>query len=230
MARPFRATFRFGWSGVEAARAEAQLTIKSGLATVKVSGGTRGMVRSLWKLDALHSSIFQVHGLRPVGFYQEERYSNRRIFTWAAFKEDALWRLRQRSPDGGPSRWKAVRFQPIRDIVSAMFFVRSQPLRSGDKISLVAYPGDSPFFVEVEVSGREKLSLQGVWRDSIRMEFRLHRLSLEHGATLQKHGKFRKGTVWISDDAMRFPLRAEVDIFVGSIFAELVTLDKPGKL
>jgi hypothetical protein len=38
------------------------------------------------------------------------------------------------------------------------------------------------------------------------------------------HGKFRSGSVWISDDADRIPLRAEVDIFIGYVFGELESL------
>jgi hypothetical protein len=38
---------------------------------------------------------------------------------------------------------------------------------------------------------------------------------------LAPHKKFRSGRVWISDDARRLPLRAEVDVFIGSVFAEL---------
>jgi hypothetical protein len=38
---------------------------------------------------------------------------------------------------------------------------------------------------------------------------------------LEPHRKFRRATVWISDDANRIPLRIEAQIFVGTVFAEL---------
>jgi hypothetical protein len=41
---------------------------------------------------------------------------------------------------------------------------------------------------------------------------------------LAPHKKFRSGRVWMSDDSRRLPLKAEVDVFIGSVFAELVKI------
>jgi hypothetical protein len=38
---------------------------------------------------------------------------------------------------------------------------------------------------------------------------------------LQPHRKFRRASIWVSDDSDRLLLRAEAQIFVGSVFAEL---------
>ena len=35
------------------------------------------------------------------------------------------------------------------------------------------------------------------------------------------HRKFRRATAWVSDDSNRLPLRIEAQIFVGTVFAEL---------
>jgi hypothetical protein len=42
---------------------------------------------------------------------------------------------------------------------------------------------------------------------------------------LTPHKKFRSGRIWMSDDTRRLPLKAEVDVFVGSVFAELVEIN-----
>ena len=39
--------------------------------------------------------------------------------------------------------------------------------------------------------------------------------------SLQPHKKFQRGTVWVSDDEVRLPLRVEVKVFIGHVFAEL---------
>jgi hypothetical protein len=44
---------------------------------------------------------------------------------------------------------------------------------------------------------------------------------------LAPHKKFRSGRVWISDDSRRIPLKAEVDVFIGSVFAKLVKVSPP---
>jgi hypothetical protein len=38
---------------------------------------------------------------------------------------------------------------------------------------------------------------------------------------LEPHRKFRRATIWISDDQDRIPLRIDAQIFVGTVFAEL---------
>ena len=226
MTPPFQASFRFGWSGIEAASAEARLDIERGVAKVFVKGGTTGVAKGLWKLEATHEAAFEVRGLKPLGFLQVEEYSNRRLTTEAIFKKDGLWRLRQRTPHGGPSKWKHIQIEPIRDIVSAMFFFRSQPLLARDKLAVIAFPGDSPFLFQAVVGKREKVTIRGQQRPAIRLDFKIQRIEIKKNEPprLQEHGKFRKGSVWISDDDYRFPLRAEVDIFIGSVFAELETL------
>lgn len=229
MIQPFRASMRFGWSGFEAARAEAVMTSRGGRVEIRVTGGTTGVVRGLWKLDARHRCTFFEQGLRPDYFHQEETYSNRKITTEAVFQKDGLWRKRETVPGTG-AKWKKIRIEPIRDIISAMFYVRSQPLTPRTELSFLAFPGDSPFLVRVRVVGRETLTWKGTRRPAIKLELQLQRILLEkdEAPRLQAHGKFRKGTVWLTDDRERFPLRAEVDVFIGSVFAELESVTFSG--
>jgi hypothetical protein len=227
MVRPFRATFRFGWAGIEAAKAEATLVIRGGIARTHVVGATTGLARALYRLDATHESAFRVHDFKPRGFTQIERYKNRTITTRGAYHPEGLRRLRTRTPRGGPAKWRTVRLAPVRDIIPSLFFARSQRLEPGDTISLLAYPGDSPFLVEASVIRRETIQIAGSDRKTLRIAIRLQKILLEKNQPprLHPHAKFRSGTVWISDDSNRFPLRVEVDIFIGSVFAELESLE-----
>ncbi len=226
MIAPFEADFRFGWSGIEAARATVRFSIQGGTATVRASGGTTGFARTLWRLDANHTARFLPADLRPLDFFQEERYARKILTTQAVFRPDGLWRLRERRPQGGPARWKPIRVEPVFDMATALFLVRSQRLADGQRIPVVAFPGDSPFLVEVTVVRREPLTLRGKTLPAIRLDLKIRRIVSDKDAPprLVSHTKFRTGTAWISDDARRFPLRAEVDLFIGSIFAEVTRL------
>jgi len=46
---------------------------------------------------------------------------------------------------------------------------------------------------------------------------------------LEPYRKFRRATIWVSDDAERILLRIEAQVFVGTVFAELqsVRFDTP---
>ncbi len=230
--RPFSGEFRFGWSGIDAARAKARVTTKGGEMNVSVEGGTTGVARSLWQISAKHNALMKSPSFKSISFTQTERYAKRAVYTQAVFKPDGLWRKRQVIPDPGKTpRWKLINVEPVRDIIAAMFFIRSQKLDTGDKVGIVAFPGDSPFLVETEVLAHEQIRIGGQPRKAIKLDFKLQRLVLEDNEVvrLEPNKKFRSGTVWLSDDDDRVPLRAEVEIFVGYVFGELTELsfEKP---
>lgn len=225
LVRPFSAEFRFGWSDIEAASAKARLWYSEDKINVEVEGGTNGLARTLWQLDARHEAVILKEGLKPVGFLQTEKYAKKRVRTEAVFKPEGLWRIRAVPSDPkNVARWKRIKVEPVRDIISAMLLIRSQVLNNGDKIAVVAFPGDAPFLVDVTVAKREQIRTAGTLRRAIKLDFEIQRIDVKKKGRLVPHGKFRSGSVWISDDENRIPLRAEVDIFIGYVFGELESL------
>ena len=225
LVRPFSGEFRFGWSDIEAASAKARLWYSGDEIIVEVEGGTNGLARTLWQLDARHRAVILKEGLKPVEFSQLEKYTKKRVRTEAVFKPDGLWRIRAVTPDPkNVARWKRIKVEPVRDIISAMLLIRSQILNNGDRIGVVAFPGDAPFLVEVTVAKREQIRIAGELRKAIKLDFQIQRIDVKKKGRLAPHGKFRSGSVWISDDENRIPLRAEVDIFIGYVFGELESL------
>ena len=55
--------------------------------------------------------------------------------------------------------------------------------------------------------------------NAIKLDLQLKRIN-KH-LELEPHRKFRRATIWVSDDADRLLLRIEAQIFVGTVFAEL---------
>ena len=86
----------------------------------------------------------------------------KKVRTEAVFKPDGLWRIRAVTSDPkNVARWKKIKVEPVRDIISAMLLIRSQALNDGDKIGVVAFPGDAPFLVEVTVAKHEQIRVAG---------------------------------------------------------------------
>lgn len=223
--RPFSGEFRFGWSEIGAASAKARLWYSGDKILVEVQGGTDGLARTLWQLDARHKAVILQDGLKPVAFEQVERYAKKKVRTEAVFKPDGLWRIRAVTPDPkNVARWKRIKVEPIRDIISAMLLIRSQELNDGDRIGIVAFPGDAPFLVEVTVARHEQIRIASRLRKTIKLDFQIQRIDTKNKDRLAPHGKFKNGTVWISDDENRVPLRAEVNIFIGYVFGELANI------
>ena len=95
--------------------------------------------------------------------------------------------------------------------------VSSQPLRSGDTQKLVVYPSTSPYLAQVKVLGREKLKAAGKNYSAIKADLKLWRID-DDDLELKQHTKFKRATVWLSDDSDRLLLRIEADIMVGSFY------------
>src|SRR5207249_1923444 len=79
----------------------------------------------------------------------------------------------------------------------------------------------------VTVVGREKISVHAGSYSAIKLDLQLKRIGKHR--ELEPHRKFRRATIWVSDDAERLLLRIEAQVFVGTVFAELqsVRFDNP---
>lgn len=224
--RPFEAEFSIGWSDVEAARARIEIGDRGDEMHLAASGGTNGLARLLYQLDATLDASSSKPNYQPVYSVQNESYSKRTINTQIVSRPDGIWRLRENMPPGeNPARWKKIKISPLRDLFSGMLYIRSQKLEPGETVSTIVFPGDSPFFVEMKSLGTEKITIAGSPREALKLDLRIRRINLKKGDSLEPHGKFQNGTVWLSNDADRIPLRAEVNIFIGYVFAELETIN-----
>jgi hypothetical protein len=83
----------------------------------------------------------------------------------------------------------------------------------------VAYPATNAYLATITVIGREKISVHAGTYNAIKLDLQLKRISKHH--ELEPHRKFRRATIWVSDDAQRLLLRIEAQVFVGTVFAEL---------
>lgn len=221
--------FSFGWSNVlEAANARARFDRIGGEYRARVSGGTLGLARALWPLDAQHSATVPAAGQAGTRFAQVERYRRRSIETQVRFDATGLERKRSTSDETKPARWKRLNFAPVYDVIGGVLFVRSQPLRIGDTVTLVCFPGDSPYLVSVRVERRETVRVMERDWPALRLRMDVRKLEVEDKRPTEavRYAKFRSGTFWVSDDDLRLPLRAEVNVMIGFVYGELTKFER----
>lgn len=230
--RPFDAEFRIGWTDIEAAHAHARIT-GDGQGITRFTGtcATSGLARILWQLDGTLDSTSALDGFQTIYSVQNEAYANYSVLTQIVSRPDGIWSLRENFPPrGNPARWKRIKISPLRDLFSGVFFIRSQNLVPGAFVSTIIFPGDCPFLVEIRDVGTCKINVAGATRDAIKLDIHIQRINLKLGAQVERYWKFQSGTIWLSNDADRIPLRVEINIFVGYVFAELesVVFTAPG--
>ena len=223
--RPMKAVYRFGWSGMTAAEAKFDL-VKAPRGQIKLSMTTKttGIVRTMWRMDSDHTAYCQAATLRPIRFEQKEVYKDETEATKAEFSEEGVRRTTVVTPLKGPQeKEKKFKFPGVFDLQTGLFFVRSQRLQPGDHYRFVVYPSTSAYYADIEVLGREKLKIAGGSYDAVKCQVRLQGVTKKYA--LAPHKKFKRAMAWLSDDRDRLLLRIEAEVFVGSVWAELQSVE-----
>jgi len=221
--RPLHATYRFGWSGFTAATGDVHFTKPlPNRFQLDGTGRTIGFVRALWKLDVDYKAVASAGTLRPIETQQTENYRSKKIVTHLTFTNYGVTRARTEGQGAGETKTKQFNFQNLYDLFSAMLYLRSQPLKDHAAYRVVAYPATNAYLATITVLGREKISVHAGSYNAIKLDLQLKRIGKK--GELEPHRKFRRGTIWVSDDAERLLLRIEAQVFVGTVFAELQSM------
>jgi hypothetical protein len=223
--RPMRAKYGFGWSGFPGATADVRLNKTAGdRLQLEVSAHTIGLVRSLWKFDASHTSVVNGATLHPMEVKQVENVRNKKTVTELSFGSGGVTSKVTETPSksAGP-KVRRFDFPNLFDLQSGVFYLRSQPLQERSVQRIVVYPATSAYLATVTVLGRERLTVPAGTYNAIKLDLQLSKIGKEH--QLEPHRKFRHANAWISDDPDRLMLRIEAQVFVGTVFAELQSVE-----
>jgi uncharacterized protein DUF3108 len=226
--RLLRASYRFGWSGLTAATGDVHFTKPSeNKFQLDGTGRTIGLVRALWKLDVNYQATASAETLRPIQTQQIENYRSKKIVTHLTFTNNGVTRVRTEGKGAAEVKTRQFNFPSLLDLFSAMLYLRSQPLKNRSVYRVVAYPATNAYLATVTVIGREKISVHAGSYSAVKLDLQLKRIGKHR--QLEPHRKFRRATIWVSDDAERLLLRIEAQVFVGTVFAELqsVSFDNP---
>jgi hypothetical protein len=222
--RPLRASYRFGWAGVTAASGEIHFSKPSNdRFQLEGTGRTTGFVRALWKLDVTQRAVANSRTLAPIETQQTETYRSKKITTHLAFTSGGVTRTRTEG-EGSSAKTKTRDFTMpnLFDLHSAALYLRSQPLKQGSVYRLAVYPASNAYLAIITVIGRDKISVHAGTYNAIKLDLQLKRIG-KH-LELEPHKKFRRATIWVSDDSERIILRIQAQIFVGTVFAELQSM------
>lgn len=216
--------YQCGWAGLTAGHVEAQFSrISPDTCELDATAATSGLARALWRMDATHEAEGNLVTLEPLSMRQNEVYRAQTIRTELNFDDDGVDRLRVSTNDKNPARWKRYDFPNLYDLQTALLYVRSQKLETGQVYRLVVYPATAPYLATVTVLGREKIKVKAGSYPAIKVDLRLEKVM--NDMTLAPHGKFKRATGWLSDDGDRLPLRLNAQLFVGTVWVELTKVE-----
>lgn len=217
--RAMHATYRFGWSGITAATAEVDVTKPANHIVLDGKVRTVEMAKALWSFEATHLATADAATLHPIDVKQLERVRSKQTATALTFDAQGVTSTRGK----GAAKAKRLNMPNLFDLQSALLFIRSQPLQNGNSYRFVVFPAKDPYLITATVNRREKITIAPGSFDSIAIDVQLSKISRDKN--LVPYKKFKKATVWLSDNPDRLLLRAEAEVFIGAVFAELQSVD-----
>ncbi|HEY3602665.1 MAG TPA: DUF3108 domain-containing protein [Chthoniobacterales bacterium] len=220
--------YDFGWSELVAATAEIRVDDGNGNLRLDGDGATVGVVRALWKFDTHHRAVADAKTLHPISMHEVDEKRRKTLVTDLVFKPGSVERVRTDTSAKKPAEPKKFEFSHgLFDMFSALLYIRSQPLKKGDVYRIVVYPATNAYLATLTVADRGPITVGAGEYPAIKLDVQLKKVGKHR--ELEPHKKFRRASVWVSDDADRLLLRIEASIFVGSVFAELQSVRFPEK-
>ena len=223
--RPLRAKYNFGWNGVTAGTADVRLAkTAGGRFELEAKGGTIGLARTLWNYDVKHLGISDARTLRPIEVTEVETLRKKEVTTKVSFTPDRVTSVRDERRDSKTtSKTRGFEFPNIASLNSALLYLRTQPLTDGAVQRIVVYPATTAYLGTITVVGRDRITVPTGTYDAIKVDLQLSKIGKKR--ELQQHKKFRRASIWLSNDPDRLILRIEAHIFIGTVFAELQSVE-----
>jgi hypothetical protein len=219
--RALRAQYRFGWGGVTAATADVRFSkTADGRLQLEAKGGTSGLARTLWAYDVKHTATSDAQTLRPISVKEVEKDRCEKVTTEVTFTDIGVTSVREEERDSKvKSKTRRFDFPNIWSLNSALLYLRTHPLNDGAVQRIVVYPATSAYLATVTVVGRDRVTVPTGTYDAIKVDVQLEKIDKKR--ELKPHKKFRGATVWLSDDTDRLLLRIETEVFIGTVYAEI---------
>jgi hypothetical protein len=180
---------------------------------LSVDGVTSGTFDVFYKIRDHYDSYIDKKDLKPY-FYQENiREGSYRRQDKARFNQDGKKVVANKGTFNTPTK-------QTFDLVSSYYFARSldiSKMKAGDFVKLNYFLGDEVSQLEIQYVGKEVIKTK---IGKIRC--------LKFSPSIKPGRIFRKDSrlyLWITDDGNRVPVKAEVEILVGSVVMEIKSAD-----
>ncbi len=150
-----------------------------------------------------------------LGYTQSLREGNYKRDEWITFDYDTNTYYGEIQKKGDPREISGVLTGPVLDMLTSLYYVRSQPLHVGQDVILDIVNREEKYPMVVKVLGKETVKTQAGKFKCIVVEpqFRGEGIFVAKGKSLK---------VWLTDDKYKMPVKMKTEVFIGSVSAELL--------
>jgi len=183
---------------------------------VRVQARTWKYLEPIWKMRDSIESVFEARTLQPRRFIFRQRENRKKIDTTALFDpRSKKWKVERRQ--GSNVKEYEFSSQQTLDPIAAVYLARTLDLKVGDSLHLEVFGGQSRYLVDLHVAGKERITLGDREVEAFKIIPQVRNLNGSGYA-----GRMRQAVGWISADEKRTPLRMVSQVFIGSVYIEMV--------
>jgi hypothetical protein len=217
-----RIEFSVGWGLVNAGSSTLSV-----LDTVRVNGHLCWRIQSQAQSNEVLSKLYPVRDkvvtwMDSEGLFSRGLHKNLSEGTYKKVRDYSILPERRmviKRKEGQPVDTLRIR-GPVQDVLSAFYWVRTQPLAVGQVLEVEAVDDMKSYRLAVKVLAREKVKLKSGSFDC----FKIQPILLGEGLFKAKGEVF----IWLSADERRIPVKMKSKIFIGAISATM-TKYTPGR-
>lgn len=205
--------------------------IKAGTAYIKTRGLTNingktayliqttafsaAVIDSVFKVRDINYSWIDANTYHSLGYSQSVREGNYKRDEWVTFDNQNGRFYGEIQKKEEPKLIAGELELEVLDMLSSLYYVRTQPLAVGKDVTFDIINREKQYPLVVKVLGKETVKTDAgkfnCW--VVEPQFRGEGIFVAKGKSLK---------VWLTDDKYRMPVKMSVEVFIGSVYAELL--------
>ncbi len=173
------------------------------------------VIDAVFKVRDVNISWFDAKNLRSLGYSQSQREGNYQRDEWITFDYAQNAYQGQLAKKSGKRDLAGQITKPILDILTALYFVRTQDLSQNKNVVFDIFNREEQYPLIVKFVKRETVKTPAGKFKCIVVEpqFRGEGIFVSKGKSL---------LVWLTDDERKMPVKMKAEVFIGSVTGELL--------
>ncbi len=221
--------FEISWAFITAGEAELnfnKIVDADGIPayTVEALAKSYSVIDAVFKVRDINMSWIAAEGFRSLGYWQSVREGRYNRDEWIKFDyKDNSFKTYKKDKHGKITSWdNNFKGSAVFDMLSSLYYVRTLRLPLKTTVFFDIVNRNRQYPLKVEVLRKETVKTAAGKFDCIVVEPMIS----GEGIFVSK-GKSLK--VWLTDDEYKMPVKMTVEVFIGSVSAELVKYSRPQK-
>ncbi|MBR3603294.1 MAG: DUF3108 domain-containing protein [Elusimicrobiaceae bacterium] len=173
------------------------------------------VIDAVFKVRDINQSWLDAQGLYSVGYGQSVREGRYIRDEWITFDYENHQYIGQSKKKSQPKQIQGPLDIKVLDMLTSLYYVRSQDLKVGKDLVFDIVNRNKQYPLLVKVLKKEKVKTKAGTFNTIVVEPQIR----GEGIFVSK-GKSLK--VWLTDDKYKMPVKMTVEVFIGSVAAELL--------